>query len=103
MYIEDLRKIPDNAIDDEWTELRPGVTEHATWIDSGKLTKLLGSDLDRSAIEWKPTLTKDDARDVIGKGGPFVALVDRNGSFRDALIDRAAMVEAVAKEVATHS
>lgn len=101
-YIEDLRKKPDDAIDAEWTEVRPGVYEHASWLDTTLLTKLLGSDLERSVIEWKPTLGRNAARDVLTKSGTFVALVDRSGSFRDSLIDRTAMIEAVAHEVAPH-
>jgi hypothetical protein len=82
--------------------IRPEVSEHARWVDGPALARVLGSSLERSAIRWKPTLGKDDARDILGKQGDFVALVDGEGVFKDTLVDRRFMIESVAKEIGAH-
>ena len=101
-YIEDLRKKSEDDVEGEWVELREGVWEHAKWVDGPLLARILGSQLERCAIEWKPTLDRADVRDVLGKQGSFVALVDGDGVFRDTLIDRSFMVESVARGLASH-
>jgi hypothetical protein len=98
-FLNSIQLMTPNMDWSEWVAFPSGGQEHAQWLDAALLSSLLASDLHRSVLEWKPTFGPQDGRDAISKTGPFVALVDREGVFRDVLVDRMAMLETIAKEV----
>jgi hypothetical protein len=80
----------------EWVQLAAARWEHASWITGALLERLVGMSLARTAIVDEGDLTrKEKARRVLGKAGPFVAIVDGNGRFL-SLIDRQALLEGLA-------
>jgi hypothetical protein len=78
--------------------------EHASWLCGADLERLLGGALHRFAylVEAAPRGPEQRARAAVRlRGEDIVALVDEQQRFRDMVVDRREVVEALAEEAVT--
>ena len=81
-----------------WIELADGSLEHAKWLDSGRLERVLGNDLTTSCVVRFPNHAISELSGVVlREPGRFVAVVDTDRKFLN-LIDRASVLENLAAE-----
>jgi hypothetical protein len=74
--------------------------EHAEWITSSTLERLLGATLTRSIAVKSPGVGRSELlRQALTATDPFVAVVDDEGRFLN-VIERAPLVERIANDVA---
>ena len=97
-----------STITDDWVTVPSSdgtlYAEHAAWIRDGQhLLSLTGDAISKVCIEKTSRTKRGDLRDqILREEGDFVAIVDERRQFR-RLIDRRAVIERVATEVAESS
>jgi hypothetical protein len=80
----------------EWLETSTGAWEHAKWVDSARLDRVMDLALSSASVKASPDAPRDDlTRAILRRSGRFVALVDDAGVFQ-SLVDRAAVLEQLA-------
>jgi hypothetical protein len=95
----------DTAVEFGWVRHRStgGDTvreEHAEWLSGAKLGEILGASLVTRRVVDTPEIARLRLQRLAARaGGHFVAVTDEDGRFQ-RLIDRAAIIEQLARELA---
>jgi hypothetical protein len=100
LFLSNVRLLPAGILpgDPEWVDLGRGMSEHAKWLDGGRVERLLGNDLSGSCVVLLPNKTVNGLADaVLGQSGRFVAVVDLDRTFR-GLVDRSSVLESLARQ-----
>lgn len=103
IYLEQIQmnEQPNSEEENQWVKLGDQqIWEHARWIDGAKLIRILGNDLQASWVPYSPDVPPtDQAKAVLRREGPFIAIVEDGRVFRE-LVDRQALIEKTAKQMA---
>ncbi len=100
-----LQKIQQNSApttdESDWVKLGTQETwEHAKWIDSPRLERVLHAFLDDSWILDTPdAISSERTKPVLRRRGSFVASLDQDKKFK-SLVDRQALLEVLAQRFA---
>ncbi len=100
-----LQKIQQNSApttdESDWVKLGTQETwEHAKWIDSPRLERVLHAFLDDSWILDAPdAISSEPTKAVLRRRGSFVASLDQDKKFK-SLVDRQALLELLAQRFA---
>ncbi len=82
----------------DWIPLNDQTIEHAKWLNSDRIERLLGPELTNSSVVLMPNQSVNEAGPLIVKQrGRFVAVLDTDRSFR-CLVDRFTALDSVAKQ-----
>jgi len=99
----EIRKNPPPPPPEGWVGLPPNnirVWEHADWLDTSKVMKILNGVLDRSQVgkQDQGKSARDQAKSILSCEGDLVASVDETGRF-ETLIDKRRLQDEVVRDL----